>query len=83
MSLLEVRDLRVSFGRRKIEAVRGVDFEIAEGQRLGLIGESGSGKTVTALALMGLLPENATATGSVRLRGSEIIGASASSWRWP
>ena len=75
MSLLEVRDLRVSFGRRKIEAVRGVDFEIAEGQRLGLIGESGSGKTVTALALMGLLPENATATGSVRLRGSEIIGA--------
>ena len=75
MSLLEVRDLRVSFGRRKIEAVRGVDFEIAEGQRLGLIGESGSGKTVTALALMGLLPENATATGSVRLRGNEIIGA--------
>jgi peptide/nickel transport system ATP-binding protein len=75
MSLLEVRDLRVSFGRRKIEAVRGVGFEIAEGQRLGLIGESGSGKTVTALALMGLLPDNATATGSVRLRGNEIIGA--------
>ncbi len=75
MSLLEVRDLRVSFGRRKIEAVRGVDFEIAEGQRLGVIGESGSGKTVTALALMGLLPDNATATGSVRLRGNEIIGA--------
>ncbi len=74
-SLLEVRDLRVSFGRRKIEAVRGVDFEIAEGQRLGVIGESGSGKTVTALALMGLLPENATVTGSVMLRGSEIIGA--------
>ncbi len=74
-SLLEVRDLRVRFGRRQIEAVRGVDFEIAEGQRLGLIGESGSGKTVTALAVMGLLPENAVATGSVRLRGSEIIGA--------
>ncbi len=59
MSLLEVRGLRVSFGRRRIEAVRGIDFDLAEGQRLGLIGESGSGKTVTALAVMGLLPENA------------------------
>ena len=75
MSLLEVRDLRVSFGRRRVEAVRGVDFDLDDGQRLGLIGESGSGKTVTALAVMGLLPENATVTGSVRLRGSEIIGA--------
>ncbi len=74
MSLLEVRDLRVTFGRRRIEAVRGVDFVLAEGERLGLIGESGSGKTVTALAVMGLLPENATVTGSVRLRGIEIIG---------
>jgi peptide/nickel transport system ATP-binding protein len=75
MSLLEVRDLRVSFGRRRVEAVRGVDFDLDDGQRLGLIGESGSGKTVTALAVMGLLPENATVTGSVRLRGSEIVGA--------
>ena len=74
-TLLEVRDLRVSFGRRRLEAVRGVDFDLVAGQRLGLIGESGSGKTVTALALMGLLPENAVATGSVRLRGNEIIGA--------
>jgi peptide/nickel transport system ATP-binding protein len=75
MSLLEVRDLRVSFGRRRVQAVRGVDFDLDDGQRLGLIGESGSGKTVTALAVMGLLPENATVTGSVRLRGSEIVGA--------
>ncbi|MCC6496820.1 MAG: ABC transporter ATP-binding protein [Propionibacteriaceae bacterium] len=74
MSLLEVRDLRVTFGRRRIEAVRGIDFVLGEGERLGLIGESGSGKTVTALAVMGLLPENATVTGSVRLRGTEIIG---------
>ncbi|HEY3338339.1 MAG TPA: ABC transporter ATP-binding protein [Propionicimonas sp.] len=75
MSLLEVRDLSVRFGRRQVEAVRGVDFDIAAGQRLGLIGESGSGKTVTALAVMGLLPENAVATGSVRLRDTQIIGA--------
>lgn len=74
MSLLEVRDLRVSFGRRRLEAVRGIDFELGEGQRLGLIGESGSGKTVTALAVMGLLPENATVTGSVLLKATEIIG---------
>ena len=75
MSLLEVRDLRVSFGRRRVPAVRGIDFDLAEGQRLGVIGESGSGKTVTALAVMGLLPENATITGSVTLHGTEIIGA--------
>ena len=43
-------------------------FDLAAGQRLGLIGESGSGKTVTALAVMGLLPENAHVTGSIRLR---------------
>ena len=75
MNQLEVRDLRVSFGRRRLAAVRGVAFDLAEGQRLGVIGESGSGKTVTALAVMGLLPENATVTGSVKVKGTEIIGA--------
>lgn len=74
MNLLEVRDLRISFGRRRAEAVRGLSFDLDAGQRLGVIGESGSGKTVTALAVMGLLPENAFVTGSVRLRGTEIIG---------
>jgi peptide/nickel transport system ATP-binding protein len=73
-SLLEVRDLAVSFGRRRTPAVRGVSFTLEAGQRLGVIGESGSGKTVTALAVMGLLPENAHVSGSVRLAGTEIIG---------
>lgn len=72
--LLEVRDLRVRFGRQPVEAVRGIDFELGPGQRLGLIGESGSGKTVTALAVMGLLPENAAVSGSVLLKGQQIIG---------
>jgi peptide/nickel transport system ATP-binding protein len=73
-SLVEVTDLGVRFGHRRIEAVRGVSFSLAAGQRLGVIGESGSGKTVTALAVMGLLPENAHTSGSVRLGGTEIVG---------
>ena len=74
MSLLEVRDLTVSFGRRRAGAVRGVSFSLEPGQRLGVIGESGSGKSVTALAVMGLLPENAHLDGSIRLGGTEILG---------
>ena len=75
MTLLEVRDLTISFGRRRVPAVTGVSFSLAEGQRLGLIGESGSGKTVTALAVMGLLPETAHVSGSITLRGQELVGA--------
>ena len=74
MSLLDVRDLQVDFGRRRIPAVRGVNFSLDAGQRLGVIGESGSGKTVTALAVMGLLPENAHVAGSVVLDGQQIVG---------
>lgn len=73
---LRVRDLTVRFGRRQQVAVEGVDLDIAPGQRVGLIGESGSGKSVTALAIMGLLPENATATGSITLNGTELLGRS-------
>ena len=55
--LLEVRDLRVEFqGRRVIRAVRGLTYDIAPGESLGLVGESGAGKSVSALALLGLLP---------------------------
>ncbi len=74
MSLLEVTDLTVEFGRRRIRAVDGVSFALNPGERLGIIGESGSGKTVTALAVMGLLPENAHATGSIRWRSQELLG---------
>lgn len=73
MSLLEVRDLSVSFGRKPHRRVDGVSFTLEAGCRLGLIGESGSGKTVTALAVMGLLPENAQASGSVCLAGHSIL----------
>jgi peptide/nickel transport system ATP-binding protein len=74
MTLLEVGDLSVDFGRRRAPAVRGVSFDLAAGQRLGIIGESGSGKTVTALAVMGLLPPNGHLAGSVRLRGEQLLG---------
>ncbi|WP_028708327.1 ABC transporter ATP-binding protein [Propionicicella superfundia] len=72
--LLDVADLRVEFGRHRAPALRGVSFSLQAGQRLGLIGESGSGKTVTALAVMGLLPETARVSGSVRLDGRELVG---------
>ncbi|MFT3832061.1 MAG: ABC transporter ATP-binding protein [Micropruina sp.] len=74
MSLLEVTELSVAFGRRRRVAVDAVSFTLDAGQRLGIIGESGSGKTVTALAVLGLLPENAQVSGSVRLAGRELIG---------
>lgn len=71
--IVQVTDLRVAFGRDGREVLHGVDFTLAKGQRLGLIGESGSGKSVTALAVMGLLPETATVAGSVRIDGQEIV----------
>jgi peptide/nickel transport system ATP-binding protein len=55
--------------------VDDLSFDIDPGQRLGLIGESGSGKSLTALALLGLLPGGVSATGSIRLSGHEVIGS--------
>ena len=61
--LLSVRDLRVTLptARGPAAALRGVSFTLARGQTLGLIGESGCGKSLTALALMGLLPDGVSA----------------------
>ena len=76
MTLLEVRDLHVWFDLPhggELHAVQGVGFEVDPGQRLGLVGESGCGKTTTILALMGLLPGNATVAGSVLLDGEDIL----------
>ncbi len=71
---LEVRDLVVEIDGRRV--VDGVSFDIPDGSRLGLIGESGSGKSLTALAILGLLPEGAQASGSIRWEGTELIGLS-------
>ncbi|SJN31337.1 Dipeptide transport ATP-binding protein DppD (TC 3.A.1.5.2) [Microbacterium esteraromaticum] len=69
---LEVSDLVVEIGGRRV--VDGVSFAVADGERLGLIGESGSGKSLTALAVLGLLPDEATAHGSIRWNGTELLG---------
>ncbi|QGF24432.1 dipeptide ABC transporter ATP-binding protein [Raineyella fluvialis] len=74
-ALVRVQDLRIAFGRRRREAVHGLSFSIAPGQRVGLIGESGSGKSVTGLALLGLLPETANVSGSIRLVDPRAGGA--------
>lgn len=72
---LRIENLTIAFGRRP-PVVSGIDLELAPGQRLGLVGESGSGKTATALAIMGLLPDNARVTGSIRLGETELVGLS-------
>ena len=76
--LLEVTDLRVTLptARGPADALRGVSLSIAKGETVGLIGESGCGKSLTALALIGLLPANARVAGSIRFDGRELVGAS-------
>ena len=76
MSLLEVSNLRVRLHTHQgaVDAVRGIDFTLHRGETLGLVGESGCGKSLTALALMGLLPDAAQASGSILLDGQELVG---------
>ena len=75
MALLEVRDLALEYSteRGPLRAVDGMSFDVEEGEALGVIGESGSGKTSMAIALMRLLPRNGTLVGgSIRLAGQEL-----------
>ncbi len=76
--LLEVENLNVTFGRKgtkKVRAVDGLSFTVAPGETVGLVGESGCGKSVTSLAIMGLLPSRGvTVSGEVRLEGRSLLG---------
>ena len=72
--LLEVNDLKVTL-RNGVEIVRGVDFVAEAGKVVGIVGESGSGKSITMRAVMGLAPAQSKVSGSIKLRGEELIGA--------
>jgi peptide/nickel transport system ATP-binding protein len=75
-ALLQVDDLHVWFDLEdggELHAVQGVSLSVGPGERLGLVGESGCGKTTTALAIMGLLPPNASAAGQVRFADEDIL----------
>lgn len=71
---LVVSDLTVDIGGSRV--VDRVSFEVPDGARLGIIGESGSGKSLTSLAILGLLPEGAQVTGSIRWNDRELVGVS-------
>ena len=77
MALLEVRDLSVVFNRKgeqSTAAVDGVSFDVEPGQTVGLVGESGCGKSVTSLAIMGLLDKrSARISGSAKFEGTELL----------
>src|SRR5579864_4397612 len=76
--LLEISNLTVRFDTAdgEVEAVNNASLSIREGECLGVVGESGSGKSQLFLAAFGLLAANGRASGSVRYRGEEILGAS-------
>lgn len=79
MSLLSVEGLKISVADRTL--VSNLSFAVQPGERMGLIGESGSGKSLTAMAITGLLPGNIVASGSVMLDGRQVIGADEHSLR--
>ena len=77
--LLEVRHLTAAYAGAAV--VRDVSFVIARGEVLGLLGESGCGKSSTALAILGLLPRGGRVSGSVRFEGRELLGLSEPEWQ--
>ena len=84
-ALLEVRDLRTLFSTDEGDffAVDGVSFAVEAGKTLGVVGESGCGKSVTSLSIMGLVPSppGRIASGSIRFKGRELVGAPAQTMR--
>lgn len=73
MTFVSIRDLKVSF--EGVQVLHGIDLDVARGEALGLVGESGCGKSVTWLAALGLLPGKASVSGSVTIDGQQLIGA--------
>jgi peptide/nickel transport system ATP-binding protein len=77
-SILEVKNLKTRFktDRGRVAVVDGVDFIIRPGETLGVVGESGCGKSVTSLSIMGLLPPNGSNEGSIRFLGKDLLSLS-------
>ena len=79
MALLSVRDLEVKFFTRRatVHAVRGISFDLEAGETLGIVGESGCGKSVSSLAMLGILPKTGRITsGAVMFEGKDLVGLS-------
>lgn len=83
MSLLSFENLKVSFQQNGAlsPAVKGVSFDVRQGETVALVGESGSGKSVTALSSVSLLPDSAVVEGSIKYNGQELCGAPESELR--
>jgi oligopeptide/dipeptide ABC transporter ATP-binding protein len=81
--VLDVRGLTIDFPARDRDrrVVAGVDFSVRAGKTLGVVGESGCGKTLSALAVMGLVPRPGQVGGSVKVEGREMLGQPAATWR--
>jgi peptide/nickel transport system ATP-binding protein len=84
--VFEIEDLNVWFDTgstrrhtREVHTVKGISLSVAPGERLGLVGESGCGKTTTILASLGLLPPSASVSGRILLQGKDILAAGESS----
>jgi oligopeptide/dipeptide ABC transporter ATP-binding protein len=73
--VLSVRNLKVNFASEAgtVHAVRGMNFDLHRGETMGIIGESGSGKSVTSMSIMGLLDRNANVSGSIKFKGEELL----------
>lgn len=77
-SVLSISDLRVTFATEngRVEALKGISFDLKQGEILAIVGESGSGKSVAARAALGLLPPSANVTGSIELLGKNLLDLS-------
>lgn len=75
MAMLEVNNLNVAFDTPDgtVQAVRGLSYQLEAGQSLGIVGESGAGKSQGVFALLGLLPDNARVSGEVTFDGEPLL----------
>jgi oligopeptide/dipeptide ABC transporter ATP-binding protein len=83
-TLLSVKDLFVTFpttGVEKATIVNGLSYEISEGETLGVVGESGCGKTMTSLSLLGLVPGRGEATGEINFNGQNLLNHTEKQWQ--